>query len=735
MDSTIDSTGSDLQDKNEQAEETSILQDPNEQAEESSRLQDLNERAEDSSRLQDPNKQAKESSRLQDLNEQAEDNHKLQDRNKQAEESSKVQGLNVEDSKPQELNEQVEENKPQNLNEQAKDNKPQDLKDWAEEQMKMPEQECPDEEPSLPPVTNLLNTTLTELQGELHSSPTSEPLLDEAKDRKLQDLEEQIEKNMESLMETPKQQPQDKKEKEPSIATFTYSPAKTRKTQKDAISHISTHSSYAKPMFTQNLPGFAKTPLQRPSSPKVKSKTVDTATQCKLMLMRSLPVLSRMPPLQKNYTPSHRDYPPKVKPLTADKATQISSSFERLVKKRPPLLVKRKKKDTIAKTTPSKTTPSKTTPSKTSPSSLQKGSGSRYDSQFQQLMHCYPYFPEALSCSGLSRACTVFNTLKFGMIHISNLLLALHTLGILVTNDEMHQTLRRINMTASGTLDLSEFLEVVNKTSPFADTEDFQNILWVFRKIKKGMVNVNELELVLSGLGVSLSSENVQQILGRTRVNKNGKLDLSDFLQAASKLQRGFEDEGFQSEHDSMERRPFQGVTELVNAESRWRRKYWSAFDEDILTPTCLFPLMTQPDSNEDTAFAQSRTTMSWKFDYGSPSTAFSVGNAEGEDKDHDIMKVSKPQSNATHQRSPTTTSSSVHNAEEEDKDHDIMEVTKPQTEATDQSNPNTGETVEGEDKDHDITEVTESQSDANDQSNPVTESSVHSAEGKVIEQ
>ncbi|KAL8175848.1 UNVERIFIED_CONTAM: hypothetical protein K2H54_010372 [Gekko kuhli] len=53
----------------------------------------------------------------------------------------------------------------------------------------------------------------------------------------------------------------------------------------------------------------------------------------------------------------------------------------------------------------------------------------------------------------MGRACSVFGMIKYGRIHASNLLLALHTLGILVTSEEMHHVLRLINV--DGNLEIS----------------------------------------------------------------------------------------------------------------------------------------------------------------------------------------------------------------------------------------------------------------------------------------
>ncbi|KAH0626931.1 hypothetical protein JD844_002234 [Phrynosoma platyrhinos] len=53
---------------------------------------------------------------------------------------------------------------------------------------------------------------------------------------------------------------------------------------------------------------------------------------------------------------------------------------------------------------------------------------------------------ENVMCSGLAKACTVFRNIKSGRIHVSKLRPALHTLEVLVTSDEMYQTLKSITV-------------------------------------------------------------------------------------------------------------------------------------------------------------------------------------------------------------------------------------------------------------------------------------------------
>ncbi|XP_044302930.1 uncharacterized protein LOC123031728 [Varanus komodoensis] len=727
------------QELNEQVQVSSKPQDPDKQAEDS-KIQDLNEQV---SKPQDPNEQVnnipdpkeqvnnipdpkeqvnnipdpkeqvnnipdpkeqvnnipdpkKQVNNIPDPKEQIQESNKPQNPHERAENSS-IQELTEqvqESDRSQDQNEQAEGRKLQELNEQIKDN----------EQLEIPPQKQPEKEAVLSSVTGAQDVPLRETQAESHHALAPEPRLEDstlheqAKESSPQDLKEQVEESREAPKEAPKQHSQ----KAISLSTSAVSPKKPIKNKKDEAcsthapgKHL--HSDYfsARPRITQSLPVYGRAPFQGCLSPNRKPRTAEKAIQCNKMLMRRLPLLVRKPP--------QRVFIPKAKPPVDDKATQISPSFERLPK-RPPLLAKKEKKENkvITQISPSKTRPPKLHKRRSSncncrsaaaqPSlTLKKGRKPNviYNlyitvcdrwSEIDPLHIKRTSWEDCAMCSGLSRACTVFSTLKAERIHLSKLLQVLRTLGILVTSDEMHQALQFVNVDGSGTLNFYEFLKVLDKTSPFAETEAFQNTLRVFKKIKNGTVTVDELKPVLTDLGVNLSSENIQQTLGCVHINKNGKVDLLEFLLASRKLQSSLEEEAFQDEYTTSGRRPFQDVVALVNAESRWRRKYQSYLDEEIPSSTSLLALQACPGSHEKSSLAQPQKSVSWNSDQEILSTV--SHDEEGGDKGHDFKEAKKSHSGIIDQRNPSVVPS-LHTAEEEGKDHNIMEKEKSQSDGS----------------------------------------------------
>ncbi|KAK9396842.1 hypothetical protein NXF25_020203 [Crotalus adamanteus] len=616
-----------LQDLTEQGKE-SQPQDLTEQGEES-QFQDLTEQGEES-QFQDLTKQGEES-RFQDMTEQGEESQfqgqSQQGEEKQPEELSETAEENQlqelsepdEESKPSDISELDESSKVQDLTEQVKDNEPQDFTYLAVEPIRMQEQTILYDQPAPPSFIDYLATSITGRQDEQGRSAAPESILDitqlERKDSKIQDI---------------------------------------KKIERKVTISIPSQWFPELPCLKHLIKQFRK-----PPPPKVTT--------------------------------------PKTSPQTKDKDTQITTSFETLLK-RPLVSVEKKKKE---KNKPVPKGPSKqASPSKTRPSPSRRKSVSSSGSHVSRSMptkkskkpnviynvHITVYdrgrdintqfikdtaWEDCIVCSGLSRICTVFNVLKCGRVPVSKLLFVLHTLKILVTRDEMYCALQLMNVDVLGTLNFSDFLEVVNKTSPFAQTEGFQNILWAFRKIKKDMVCIDDLRLILENLEVNLTCETIHDALKCTRINKNRLLNFKEFILAVRELQKHPAEEVFPSEYALLERKPFQDVTGLVGADSRWRRKYQSYFDSETSESTTpYFSGLTSSSTYSD--FDEVHRKVSCPFEQ-------SILKDEQADEDHKITIVKILQSDTADQKVPGT-ASSVDHEESNAKESDNVEAKKSVT-------------------------------------------------------
>ncbi|XP_065434011.1 EF-hand calcium-binding domain-containing protein 13-like [Chrysemys picta bellii] len=194
---------------------------------------------------------------------------------------------------------------------------------------------------------------------------------------------------------------------------------------------------------------------------------------------------------------------------------------------------------------------------------------------------------------GLPKACFVFSAIRNGRIHVNDLLLTLHTLGILVTSTEMRKVLKAIDIDANGSLTFTDFLEALDETSPFAQTEAFQNTYQAFSKMRKGLITVDDLQPALISMGVGLNFETLQEALKHVYVNKDRQLNILDFLMAISDLEHHYEDVESLGLYDVLKpRKP--GREFDFDAKPRARRRTRLSFDVKYLQKADA----PQPDSS-----------------------------------------------------------------------------------------------------------------------------------------
>ncbi|XP_061448101.1 EF-hand calcium-binding domain-containing protein 13 [Rhineura floridana] len=566
------------QDLNEQAED-SKSQDPNEQSEGDSKSQDLIEQSEGDRKSQDLTEQSEGDSKSQDLTEQSEGDSKSQDLTEQSEGDSKSQDLTEQsegDSKSQDLTEQSKgDSKSQDLNEQSGESKFQDEKDQYEEGLETSEQQPQEgKEHSQTRSSSSREKSIADLKDDLSSFLATEPRTSARFSSRSFDSKFRV------LKET------DLVESQPEISEL-------------QCKH------------KEGLPFFWKTREE-----EWMDEIVPTCHVAKHKLSyhdccgySAAEQLIKHSPMHLAKGSRHRGFFQKRPKF---KRSKISSSTERMLKAG----VKRKKEcRAFANIQPRRTTSS--------------GSCRYLGRKSKALYNLYTTFcdeeeqfdPCLLQrAKGLFRACTIFSTIKKGKINISNLLLTTHTLGILLTNAEMHQALKFIPMDAHGNLDFVDFLDVLKDTLAYNKREALQNALFVFRNIRKDMVAIDELEPILACLGVTLSPNIVEQAVGCTRVTWDGKINISEFLSIVRGPSSRYKE---LDECATLERGSYQSFANIMgDLETRWRRN-WSLLDKEISPAHAHLAMFYDPDVEVALAQLQKRTSKSQRpVDQRRPSTA-----------------------------------------------------------------------------------------------------------------
>nr|XP_045015509.1 EF-hand calcium-binding domain-containing protein 13 [Jaculus jaculus] len=151
----------------------------------------------------------------------------------------------------------------------------------------------------------------------------------------------------------------------------------------------------------------------------------------------------------------------------------------------------------------------------------------------------YEAVPEAYlqfqELSGLARACKIFSKVRSGKIYVNDLPMVLHTLKISMSDSEMRQILKTV------------------------DIDAFQDALKTFHRIQGGRVATAEVADVLESMDVSISPEVFEEILRYTYVDSNNMVDIGDVVFRLDDLQQQYEDiaitDGSVVDEDTLSRR------------------------------------------------------------------------------------------------------------------------------------------------------------------------------------
>ncbi|TFK10813.1 rho GTPase-activating protein 15 [Platysternon megacephalum] len=274
---------------------------------------------------------------------------------------------------------------------------------------------------------------------------------------------------------------------------------------------------------------------------------------------------------------------------------QITPSFETMLKQRAASRRKKKSEDKgYGRTRPRRSTaPSPSYPKQRFSQAPRRSKvlNNLYMNLYEEVGEDEPWAVQRVE--GLPKACFVFSAIRNGRIHVNDLLPTLHTLGILVTSTEMRKVLKDIDIDANGNLSFTDFLEALDETSPFAQTEAFQNTYQAFSKMRKGLIAVDDLQPALISMGIGLSFETLQEALKHVYVNKDRQLNISDFLMAMSDLEHHYEDVESLGLYDTLKpRKP--GREFDFDAKPRVRRRTRLSFDVKYLQKADA----PQPDSS-----------------------------------------------------------------------------------------------------------------------------------------
>ena len=139
----------------------------------------------------------------------------------------------------------------------------------------------------------------------------------------------------------------------------------------------------------------------------------------------------------------------------------------------------------------------------------------------------------------IKEAFDLFDTDHSGEIDTSELKQALSNLGI----DAKHQTLQNmikdVDKSASGTIDFDEFIEMMTAKMSDKDTrEDLKKVFELFLGDDAGTVDkieLKHLKRVAKELNENMSDEELQEMITRADIDKDGKVSFEEFYAIMTK--------------------------------------------------------------------------------------------------------------------------------------------------------------------------------------------------------
>jgi centrin-1 len=117
-----------------------------------------------------------------------------------------------------------------------------------------------------------------------------------------------------------------------------------------------------------------------------------------------------------------------------------------------------------------------------------------------------------------------------GAVSVNELIEAMQSLGLEQKNEAVFNMIKEIDTDGSGELEFQEFLEMMtarltNKT-PRADIE---RVFKLFDADRTGEISLDNLKRVAGELGEEVSNEELQEMVMRNDVDKDGAWTLDDF--------------------------------------------------------------------------------------------------------------------------------------------------------------------------------------------------------------
>merc|ERR1712066_409432 len=130
----------------------------------------------------------------------------------------------------------------------------------------------------------------------------------------------------------------------------------------------------------------------------------------------------------------------------------------------------------------------------------------------------------------------LFDTDSSGAVSVQELIEAMESLGLKEKSEAVFNMIKEIDSDGSGELEFQEFLEMMtarltNKTPRV----EIERVFKLFDNDRTGEISLDNLKRVAAELGEEVSNEELQEMVMRNDVDKDGSWTLEDFYAVMTK--------------------------------------------------------------------------------------------------------------------------------------------------------------------------------------------------------
>merc|ERR1712066_214252 len=130
----------------------------------------------------------------------------------------------------------------------------------------------------------------------------------------------------------------------------------------------------------------------------------------------------------------------------------------------------------------------------------------------------------------------LFDADSSGAVSVTELVEAMRSLGLEQKNEAVFNMIKEIDTDGSGELEFTEWLEMMTaRLSDKTPRSEIERVFKLFDDDRTGEISLANLKRVANDLGEEVSNEELQEMVTRNDVDKDGSWTLDDFYAVMTK--------------------------------------------------------------------------------------------------------------------------------------------------------------------------------------------------------